>query len=73
MICDIHKFVSLPTIHLLLDLELYYNRQLPILRELVEDLLGVDYWVMRVITKTIVTFRYRVYTSYRASLIFNRG
>ena len=40
---------------------------------LVEKSLGVDYQVIRVITKIIVTFRYRVCNSYGVSLIFYGG
>ena len=70
---DISKFNSLLIMYLLSDLEVSYNRQLLVLGGIVEKSLEVDCKVIRVITKTILIFRYQVCTSYRVSFISYRG
>ena len=68
LIYDTGKYNNEPIIHLLSDLEACYNRQLPEIGEIVEEVLGVNRKVIKVITKTISTFKHFVCTGFGISI-----
>ena len=73
LLYDTSKYNGKKTMHVLSNLEAFYNRQIPSIGCIVEESLGVNRSAAKVISKTIEAFNYKVCTSFSASPISYGG
>ena len=52
---------------MVIDLEVYYNRQFPNLYEIIEESVRIDRNIIKLIMKVILIMEYFVYAGYRMS------
>lgn len=57
----------MPTIHTIIDLEAYYDRQLQNLYRIIEESVGIDRNMIKLIMKVILIIEHYVCTGYRMS------
>ena len=67
LLYDMSKYNNEPTIHLLSDLEVCYDFQIPAISRMVEEALGIDRKAITLIAKTIATFKHFIYTGFGIS------
>ena len=59
--------------HNMTDLEAYYNRKLPNISSIIQELVGVEWKIIKLLIKVILRFEHYVCTSYRVNTTYYKG